>query len=84
MKQSKHTRRAFNLVAFAGVVALAGAGGIVAAQAQQKAVKLGITLPLTGADADDAGKIQHGFQMAIDEANAKGGVARLQDRGRDL
>ena len=74
MKQSKHTRRFFNLVAFAGVVALAGAGGIVAAQAQQKAVKLGITLPLTGADADDAGKIQHGFQIAIDEANAKGGV----------
>jgi spermidine/putrescine-binding protein len=36
MKQSKQTRRAFNLVAFAGVVALAGAGGIVAAQAQQK------------------------------------------------
>src|SRR5450631_3562839 len=64
MKQSKHTRRFFNLVAFAGVVA----------QAQQKAVKLGITLPLTGADADDAGKIQHGFQIAIDEANAKGGV----------
>src|SRR6266481_3660642 len=74
MKQSKHTRRFFNLVAFAGVVALAGAGGIVAALAQQKAVKLGITLPLTGADADDAGKIQHGFQIAIDEANAKGGV----------
>ncbi len=74
MKQSKHTRRFFNLVAFAGVVALAGAGGIVAAQAQQKAVKVGITLPLTGADADDAGKIQHGFQIAIDEANAKGGV----------
>jgi len=75
MKRTKHTRRAFNLVAFAGVVALAGAGGIVAALAQQKAVKLGITLPLTGADADDAGKIQHGFQIAIDEANAKGGVA---------
>src|SRR6516165_1017917 len=75
MKRTKHTRRAFNLVAFAGAVALVGAGGIVAALAQQKAVKLGITLPLTGADADDAGKIQHGFQIAIDEANAKGGVA---------
>jgi branched-chain amino acid transport system substrate-binding protein len=54
MKQSKHTRRFFNLVAFASVVAMAGAGGIVAARAQQKAVKLGITLPLTGADADDS------------------------------
>src|SRR5260370_31098591 len=73
MKQSKHTRRFFNLVAFAGVVALAGAGGILAAQAQQKTVQLGITLPLSGADAHDAGKIQHGFPIATDQANAKGG-----------
>jgi branched-chain amino acid transport system substrate-binding protein len=75
MKQSKHTRRAFNLGAVAGVAALAGGRGIGAAQAQQKTVKIGITLPLTGADADDAAKIEHGFQIAIDEANAKGGVA---------
>jgi branched-chain amino acid transport system substrate-binding protein len=76
MTQSSYTRRAFNnLAAFAGAAALAGAGGIAPVQAQQKTVKLGITLPLTGADADDAGKIQHGFQIAIDEANAKGGVA---------
>ena len=65
-------------------MALAGAGGIVAAQAQQKAVKLGITLPLTGADADDAGNIQHGFQIAIDEANAKGGVAGYKIEVSDL
>ncbi|SDR48830.1 amino acid/amide ABC transporter substrate-binding protein, HAAT family [Rhizobiales bacterium GAS113] len=75
MKQSKHTRRAFNIAAVAGVAALAGASGILAVQAQQKTVKLGMTLPLTGADADDAAKAQHGFQIAIDEANAKGGVA---------
>jgi branched-chain amino acid transport system substrate-binding protein len=75
MKQSKHTRRAFNIVAVAGIAALAGAGGIVAVQAQQKTVKLGITLPLTGADADDANKIRYGFEIAIDAANAKGGVA---------
>ena len=75
MTQSRYTRRTFNLAAFAGVAAVAGAGGIVSVQAQQKTVKLGMTLPLTGADADDAGKIQHGFQIAIDEANAKGGVA---------
>ncbi|SEE50682.1 amino acid/amide ABC transporter substrate-binding protein, HAAT family [Rhizobiales bacterium GAS188] len=75
MKQSKHTRRAFNIAAVAGVAALASAGGILAVQAQQKTVKLGVTLPLTGADADDAAKIQHGFQIAVDEANAKGGVA---------
>src|SRR3984957_7244729 len=75
MKQSKHTRRAFNIAAVAGVAAFVGAGGIVAVQAQQKTVKLGITLPLTGADAADASKIKYGFDIAIDEANAKGGVA---------
>jgi branched-chain amino acid transport system substrate-binding protein len=75
MKQTKHTRRAFNIAAVAGVAAFAGAGGIAAVQAQQKTVKIGMTLPLTGADADDALKIQRGFQIAIDEANAKGGIA---------
>ena len=75
MRQTKHTRRAFNIAAVTGLATLAGIAGIVAVQAQQKTVKVGITLPLTGADADDAGKIQHGFQIAIDEANAKGGVA---------
>lgn len=44
------------------------------ARAEDKVIKLGVTLPLTGADADDAGKIQHGFQIAVDAANAKGGV----------
>jgi branched-chain amino acid transport system substrate-binding protein len=75
MKQTKHTRRAFNIAAVAGIAAFAGAGGIAAVQAQQKVVKLGITLPLTGADADDASKIRYGFEIAIDAANAKGGVA---------
>jgi branched-chain amino acid transport system substrate-binding protein len=75
MNQSKQTRRAFNIAAVASVAALAGASSIIAVHAQQKTVKLGMTLPLTGADADDAAKAQHGFQIAIDEANAKGGVA---------
>jgi branched-chain amino acid transport system substrate-binding protein len=75
MKQSQQTRRAFNVAAVASIAALAGVAGISGLQAQQKTIKLGITLPLTGADADDAAKIQHGFQIAIDEANAKGGVA---------
>ena len=36
---------------------------------------IGITLPLTGADAQSAVLIKNGMQMAIDEANEKGGVA---------
>jgi branched-chain amino acid transport system substrate-binding protein len=38
-------------------------------QAQLKTVTLSITLPLTGADSQEAKLIQSGAQMAIDEAN---------------
>ena len=75
MKPSKHTRRAFNLAAIAGVATLTGVAGITGLQAQQKTIKVGITLPLTGADAEDALLIKNGALLAIDEANAKGGVA---------
>jgi branched-chain amino acid transport system substrate-binding protein len=44
-------------------------------EAQQKTVKVGIILPLTGADAEGAILIKYGAMLAIDEANAKGGVA---------
>ena len=43
--------------------------------AQGKVVKIGLSLPLTGADADGADAILKGAQMAIDEINAKGGAA---------
>ena len=43
--------------------------------AADKTIKVGITLPLTGADADDATLIKNGALLAIEEANAKGGVA---------
>jgi branched-chain amino acid transport system substrate-binding protein len=42
--------------------------------AQSKTVYIGIDLPLTGADAEDAELIKDGALMAIDEQNAKGGV----------
>ncbi len=42
--------------------------------AQQKAVKIGLSLPLTGADADGADAIMKGAQMAVAEINAKGGA----------
>lgn len=56
-----------------GVAALLGFGTL-SAQAQTKSVTIGITLPLTGADAQSATLIKNGAQMAIDEANAKGAV----------
>jgi len=43
--------------------------------AADKTVKIGINLPFTGADAHDAELIKDGALLAIDEANAQGGVA---------
>jgi len=45
------------------------------AAAADKTVKVGINLPFTGADAHDAELIKDGALLAIDEANAQGGVA---------
>ncbi|HUC72688.1 MAG TPA: branched-chain amino acid ABC transporter substrate-binding protein, partial [Stellaceae bacterium] len=53
--------------------ALASRGGF--AFAADKSVKIGINLPFTGADAHDAELIKDGAMLAIDEANAAGGVA---------
>ncbi|MFI4986012.1 MAG: branched-chain amino acid ABC transporter substrate-binding protein [Alphaproteobacteria bacterium] len=56
-------------------VAFAALGGAMPAQAAEKSIKVGIELPLTGADAEGATRIKYGAEMAIDEVNAKGGVA---------
>ncbi|PYM61793.1 MAG: branched-chain amino acid ABC transporter substrate-binding protein [Candidatus Rokuibacteriota bacterium] len=42
--------------------------------AQSKVLKIGMSFPLTGADADSADAIVKGAQMAIDEINEKGGA----------
>ena len=55
------------------VGALAGRVGRVFAA--DKSVKVGINLPFTGADAHDAELIKDGAMLAIDEANAAGGVS---------
>jgi branched-chain amino acid transport system substrate-binding protein len=54
---------------------LLAAGLAFPAIAADKTVTIGINLPLTGADAHDAELIKNGALLAIDEANAKGGVA---------
>jgi len=74
MMKSNYVRGALAGVAVVAITALVGFGGATVVQAQGKSVKIGITLPLTGADADDALLIKNGAMMAIDEANAKGGV----------
>jgi branched-chain amino acid transport system substrate-binding protein len=45
------------------------------ALAADKTITIGINLPLTGADAHDAELIKDGAMLALDEANAQGGVA---------
>lgn len=51
------------------------AAAVVRADAAGKSVTVGIALPFTGADAEDANKIKDGALLAIADANAKGGVA---------
>src|SRR5499427_10033177 len=56
-------------------VAAAAGSFAIRAFAADKTVTIGINLPLTGADAHDAELIKDGAMLAIDEANAKSGVA---------
>jgi branched-chain amino acid transport system substrate-binding protein len=68
-----HRFRLIHLLTTVLVVALAlRAGSAVAAD---RTVTIGINLPFTGADARDAELIKDGALLAIDEANAQGGVA---------
>jgi branched-chain amino acid transport system substrate-binding protein len=65
-----------SLLACLSTTALVAAfAGSDLAHAADKSVKLGINLPFTGADAHDAELIKDGALLAIDEANAQGGVA---------
>jgi branched-chain amino acid transport system substrate-binding protein len=63
------------VLSIALVVTLVTLGGLPRGQAAAKTIKVGIDLPLTGADAEDAELIKDGAVMATDEINAKGGVA---------
>jgi branched-chain amino acid transport system substrate-binding protein len=66
------SRRA--LLIYLPAAAIAGSYALNAFAAD-KTITIGINLPLTGADAHDAELIKDGALLAIDEANAKGGVA---------
>jgi len=66
------SRRA--LLIYLPAVALTGSYALNAFAAD-KTITVGINLPLTGADAHDAELIKAGAMLALDEANAKGGVA---------
>jgi branched-chain amino acid transport system substrate-binding protein len=74
MKSSKYVRALLGGVAAVGIAAMLGLGGMGALAQSKAPIKIGITLPLTGADAEDALLIKQGAMMAVDDANAKGGV----------
>jgi branched-chain amino acid transport system substrate-binding protein len=72
MKSLTYVRTPLSGLAVAAFTLALGFGSAIA---QDKApIKIGITLPLTGADAEDALLIKQGAMIAIDEANAKGGI----------
>ncbi|MEQ9643243.1 MAG: ABC transporter substrate-binding protein [Alphaproteobacteria bacterium] len=55
--------------------ALALGATAMTAQAQDKVSKIGVLAPLTGGAAADGQEMVRGVQLAVDEINAKGGVA---------
>ncbi len=65
------TRRDATRLAVVGAAAALAGTGPVRAQGAAKAIKIGIDLSLTGADAESATRILHGAQMAFDAANAR-------------
>ncbi len=65
------SRRALILLSSAALATVATA----AAFAADKTVTIGLNLSLTGADAQSAQKVKDGALMAIEEANAAGGVS---------
>ena len=67
------TRR--DLIIRLPAAAIAGSVLARAAFAADKTITVGITVPLTGSDAEAATLLKEGAMMAVDEANAKGGVA---------
>jgi branched-chain amino acid transport system substrate-binding protein len=67
-------RRALLTTVLAAGALAAAVGGFGVAQAADKTVTVGFEGPLTGADAEAALRVKYGAQMAIDEANAAGGV----------
>ncbi len=66
-------------ISLATVFVLAAAEG--SALAAEKILSIGMTFPLTGAEAESAGRVLYGAQMAIAEANESGGVAGYKLNG---
>jgi branched-chain amino acid transport system substrate-binding protein len=66
-------RSALVLLGSSAVSASGLANLVPQARAAGKSVTVGITLPFTGASAEDATNILHGAVLAIEQANAKGG-----------
>jgi len=67
------TRRA--IIVQLPAAAITGALITRAAMAADKSVTIGLTVPLTGSDAEAAALIRDGAMLAVDDANARGGVA---------
>src|SRR6266702_5774339 len=73
---SNITRRSVTAGLAIGALATPGLG-IVSARAQAKSVKMAMIAPLSGPWARQGQLLRQGAEMAIDEINGKGGIAKL-------
>jgi branched-chain amino acid transport system substrate-binding protein len=83
-QQERYPWEACMLLTRRSALALLGSSAVVgvanSARAEAKFVIVGINLPLTGAGAEDATTILRGALLAIEEANAAGGIGGYEIR----
>ena len=75
MKNLRFTAVFWLIVCVALVATIVAAAGLTDTHAQGKVIHIAVNLPFTGADTADVELIKDGIVMAIDDQNAKGGVA---------
>jgi branched-chain amino acid transport system substrate-binding protein len=73
-------KRLVFLLAFLFVLSI---GAVTVAQDAPTAISIGAVVPLTGRYAGGGAQVQRGYQLAVDDINAKGGV-HIEDLNADL
>src|ERR1700737_954095 len=70
------TGRSWTAVLAAGIVAASTIGWTIEAQAQNK-VRIGVVVPLSGPFALGGQNVKRGYDMAVEDLNASGGIKAL-------
>jgi len=70
-------RRYFTLASALAALALCASLGLEHAQSQTREIVIGALLPMTGGNAPNGAQKKTGYELAIEEVNAQGGIKSL-------